>query len=94
MNVFFSLNRSKLSFLLIHMPRSSDELKPIILSSVKIAEKPPFGKDLLMRLTVCSLCIESICTFSHGSHFGFEDRNFVLIVPFPNHCLLFYFYYI
>ena len=32
----------------------------IILSSVWVAEWPPFGKELLTRLTVCSLCILNI----------------------------------
>ena len=29
----------------------------IIFSSVSVAEWPPFGKQLLTRLTICSLCI-------------------------------------
>ena len=33
----------------------------IILSSVYVAEWPPFGKELLTRLTICSLCILNIC---------------------------------
>ena len=39
-------------------------------------------------LTVCSLCIMSICSFSF-SHFGFEDSTLVLIAPAPCHCLPF-----
>ena len=35
-----------------------------MLSSVYVAEWPPFGKELLTRLTICSLCIMSICNFS------------------------------
>ena len=30
-----------------------------------VAEWPPFGKELLTRLTVCSLCILNICNFSY-----------------------------
>ena len=37
----------------------------LILGSVKIAEKPPFGKELHTWLTVCSLCIVYICNFSY-----------------------------
>ena len=37
----------------------------IIFSSVWVAECPPFGKELLTRLTICSLCILTICYFSY-----------------------------
>ena len=37
----------------------------IILSSVSVAEWPPFGKKLLTRLTICSLCILTICNMSY-----------------------------
>ena len=30
-----------------------------ILGSVMVAERPPFGKELLPWLTICSLCIKS-----------------------------------
>ena len=33
----------------------------IIFSSVWVAESPPFGKELLTRLTICSFCIWTIC---------------------------------
>ena len=33
-------------------------------SSVWIAEWPPFRKELLTRLTICSLCILTICDYS------------------------------
>ena len=36
----------------------------IIFSSVWVTEWPPFGKELLTRLTICSLCILIICYFS------------------------------
>ena len=37
----------------------------IIFSSVLVAEWPYFGKELLPRLTICSLCILTICNFSY-----------------------------
>ena len=39
----------------------------IIFSSVWVAEWPRFGKELLTRLTICSLCILTIC-YQHGGH--------------------------
>ena len=36
-----------------------------IFSSVWVAEWPPFGKELLTRLTICSLYILPICDFSY-----------------------------
>ena len=40
----------------------------------------------LTRLTICSLCILTLCNFSY-SRFGFEDGVRVLIVPVPGHCI-------
>ena len=37
----------------------------IIFSSVLVAEWPYFGKELLPRLTICSLCILTLCNFSY-----------------------------
>ena len=37
----------------------------ISLSSVYVAECQPFGKKLLTRLIICSLCIMTICNFSY-----------------------------
>ena len=34
-------------------------------SSVWVAEWPPFGKELIPRLTICSFCILTICNFSY-----------------------------
>ena len=48
----------------------------IIFSSVLVAEKPYFGKGLLPRLTICSLCILTLCNFI--SRFGFEGCFWVL----------------
>ena len=36
---------------------------------------PPFGEELLIRLTVCSLCIFILCV----SHIRFEGGTVVLI---------------
>ena len=33
----------------------------VIFSSVLVAEWPQFGKELLPRLTICSLCILTVC---------------------------------
>ena len=37
----------------------------VIFSSVWVAEWPPFGKEQLIRLTICSLCIFNISYFSY-----------------------------
>ena len=55
-----------------------------------MAKWPPFGKELPTLLTICSLCILTICNFSYFP-FGFEDRICVLIAPVPGHCILFTF---
>ena len=59
----------------------------IIFSSVKVTEWSSFGKELLTRLTTCSLCTLTICYFSYFP-FWFESWIWVLIVSFPDHCLL------
>ena len=46
-----------------------------IFSSVCIFELPPFGEELLTRLTICSLCILFI------SRFGLEGLIWVLNAP-------------
>ena len=43
----------------------------IMLCSVWVAEWPPFGKELLTRLTVSSLCILTIFVILLISRFGF-----------------------
>ena len=30
-----------------------------------VTEWPPFGKELLTRLTICSLCILTVCNFGY-----------------------------
>ena len=59
----------------------------IICSSVWVAEWPPFGKELLTRLNICSLCILSICNSSYFP-FGFEGGIWVLIAPVTGLCIL------
>ena len=54
----------------------------ILLSSVRVSERPPFGKELLSWLTASSLCNLVI------SHFGFKDRILVLIAPVPGQYVL------
>ena len=51
----------------------------IIFSSVLVTVWPSFGKSCSHRLTICSLCILTICIFS----FGFEGWILVLIVSVP-----------
>ena len=63
----------------------------IIFSSVSVALWPPFGKYLLTRMTICSLCILTICNTSYFQlwYWGLElgsDR------PSSWSLLTFYFY--
>ena len=37
----------------------------IIFSSIMVAEWPPFGKELLTRLSISSLCILTTCNISY-----------------------------
>ena len=57
-------------------------------SSVWVAEWPPFGKQLLTLLTICSLCILTICNISYFP-FGFEGWIGVLIASDPDLCIKF-----
>ena len=59
----------------------------MILCSVWVFEWPSFGKELPTRLTVCSLCILTICVISIISRFGFEGGIWVLIALVPGHCI-------
>ena len=58
------------------------------LSSVWVADWPPFVKELLTRLTICSFCILTICNLSY---FPFCFRVSDLIVSVPGLCMLFSF---
>ena len=57
----------------------------IIFISVWVAKWQRFGKELLARLTICSLCILTICNFSY---FPFEGWICVLIASVPGLCIL------
>ena len=59
----------------------------IVFRSVYVVEWPPFGKELLTRLTICSLCMLTICNFSYFP-FCFGCRIWVLIASVPGHCCL------
>ena len=61
----------------------------ISLSSVCVAEWPPFGKYLLTRLTICSLCIlTTVFVIVVISQFGFEGWINVLIDSVPDRCIV------
>ena len=51
-----------------------------------IAGWPPFGKQLLARLAICSHCLLSIFIFLFISHFGFKSGGWLSIAPVPVHC--------
>ena len=51
------------------------------LYSVWVAGRQPFGRELLTRLTVCSLYILVI------SRFGFEGGIWILIPSIPGPCI-------
>ena len=53
-----------------------------------MAEWQPFGKELLTRLTICSLCIFTIVILVI-SRFYFEGWIWVLIASVPCLCILF-----
>ena len=62
----------------------------IIFSSVLVAEWPHFGKELLPRLTIDSLCIW-LFVILDISRFGFEGWIWVLIASVPDLGILFTF---
>ena len=52
----------------------------------------PVGKELLIRVTVCSVCITtSIYYFLVVFHFVFAGGTVVMIASVPGHCLPFIF---
>ena len=62
----------------------------IIFSSFWVAEWPPFGKELLTRLTICSLRSWTICNFSYFP-FWFGGGGGVDLgsdCSVPGHCIL------
>ena len=50
-----------------------------ILSSVNVAEWPPFGNKLLPRLTICSLFIMSVCCLGY---FPFWREDGILVIGY------------
>ena len=63
----------------------------MILSRVKVAEWPPFRRELLIRFTVFSLFILTIIVILVIYHFCFRGGTLVLIASVPGHCLSFTF---
>ena len=65
----------------------------IIFNSNWVAEWPPFRNELLIRLTICSLCILTIKIFVilAISRIGVEGGIWILIAPVPGLCILFTF---
>ena len=61
----------------------------IIFSSVRVAEWPTFGKELLTWLTICSLSIFTtcICNLSYFA-FWFWGWIWVPVASFPGLCTL------
>ena len=60
-------------------------LDHIIFSSVWVAEWPALWKELLKRLTICSLCSFTICNFSYFP-FWLQRQN--LGSDCSSHCIL------
>ena len=71
------------------MCQSFGDVEPYVcsyyFSSVSVAEWPPLGKWLLTRMTICSLCISSICNINF-TRFGFEGLIWVLVASVPDLC--------
>ena len=57
----------------------------IILVRFRLMSGYLFG-ELLTRLTICSLCIMTVCILII-SRFGFECGFWILIAPVPDHCI-------
>ena len=55
-----------------------------------VTEWPSFGKELLPRLTICSLWILTLCNLSYFL-FWFEGWIWILIASVPDFCILFTF---
>ena len=58
-----------------------------MLALVKLAEWPPFGKQLLPQFIICPLCILSIGCFCFFP-FWLRGQDLVLVVPVPGPGLL------
>ena len=61
-------------------------------SSVWVTEWPPSWKKLLTRLTMCTLCILTICILAI-SRFGFEAWVWALIASVPELCILLFLFF-
>ena len=61
-------------------------------NSFWVAEWPPFGKELLTRLTICYCCILTIILVI--SRFAFELLIWVLIASVPGLCIIFTFLHV
>ena len=57
-------------------------------SSVSVVKKPLFGKELLTRFTICSLCIWTIVILVI---LVLRAEDLILIATVPDICILFYF---
>ena len=56
-----------------------------LLSSVRVTECSVFLEIAAAQFTISQIVFIIF-------HFGFEDRNLILVVPVTGHCLPFYFY--
>ena len=56
------------------------------LSSVWVAEWPPFEKKLPTRLAICSYCILVYLYFLIIYHFGLKNEMWLLTAPAPVYC--------
>ena len=52
---------------------------------------PPFGNELLIRLTIVFFLLLCLSVVLVVSRLGFEGGNLILIAPTPGHCLPFTF---
>ena len=57
----------------------------MIFGKVKDAELPPFGGELVIRITKCSLCIFNVCNFGYFPLLG--GGTVILIEAVPCLCL-------
>ena len=71
--------------------RAAHSVYHMFYTVVKVAEWPPFGRELLIRFTICSLCFFYFFVFLVISHLGFEGGTLVLIASVPGRCLSFTF---
>ena len=58
----------------------------LLFSSGWITDWPSFGEELLTRLTICSLCISTICNCRYFP-IWFQGGIWVPIALVPDHCI-------